>query len=119
MSSRRSTARAWKCLLVIGALWPALSFAQNIFIDSPSDGATLVGPYVTLRMSVSDYPLGNRMIRVAMDGTFIGETNRLKVTLPVGPGTHQVEVWLVNRRSETIETSLPETVKFTIEEPSL
>lgn len=37
-------------LLIATVLWPALSFAQSIFIDSPSQAETVIGPTLTLRM---------------------------------------------------------------------
>jgi hypothetical protein len=107
-------------LVTAGLLWPTLSFGQSIFIESPSQGDTVIGPTVTLEMSVAEFQLGDEGgIMISIDGMLIGETERLKVVLVVSPGTHQIEAWLVNGRGQPIETSLPETVKFTMAERSI
>ena len=101
--------------LIASALWPALSFAQSIFIDSPSEGETLIGPMVTVRMSVSDFDLGqDGRIRIRVDGYWVEETERLRATVAVPPGTHQLEARLVDRRGKPFDTALPEMVKFTV-----
>jgi hypothetical protein len=103
-------------LLAALILWPALSFAQSIFIDSPREGQTVIGPTVSLRMSVEDFELGqDGRIVILLDDMFVQETDRLRLILAVPPGTHQIEARLVNMRSKPIDTSLPETVKFTMD----
>ncbi len=101
-------------VLIASVLWPALSFAQSIFIDSPSQGETVSGPSVTIRMSVTDFELGqDGRIRIQMDGYWLEETERLRVTFDVLPGTHELEARLVNQRGKPL-AALPETVKFTV-----
>ena len=71
-------------VLIASALWPALSFAQSIFIDSPSEGETLIGPTVTVRMSVSDFDSDqDGRIRIQVDGYWVEETERLRATVAV------------------------------------
>ena len=104
-------------LLIALFLWPALSLAQSIFIDSPSEGETVIGPTVTIRMSVTDFDLGqDGRIRIQVDGNWVEDTERPRATVAVPPGTHQVEARLVDRRGKRIDTVLAETVKFTVKD---
>ena len=106
-----------RALLIAVFLSPAVSFAQNIFIDAPAEGDTVTGPTMTLRMSVSsDFTVGeDGRILVRVDGVRILETPTLRATLVIPPGTHQVEAQLVDLRSRPISTSLPAEVKVTID----
>jgi hypothetical protein len=106
--------------LIAVVLSPALSFAQNLFIDSPAQGDTLTGPMMTLRMSVSsDFTVGeDGRILIRVDGVRVLETQTLRATIALPPGTHQVEARLVDMRSRPISTSLPAEVKITIDDLS-
>lgn len=109
-----------RVLLTFVVLSPALSLAQNIFIDAPAQGATLTGPTVTLRMSVSnDFELGrDGRILIRVDGVRVLETEALRITIAVPPGTHQLEARLVDMRSRPISTSVPDQVKITMDDRS-
>lgn len=104
-------------VLLASILWPTLSFAQSIFIDSPSEGETLIGPTVTIRLSVADFDLGqDGRIRIQIDGYWVEDTKQPRATFAVSPGTHELEARLVDRRGKRIDTALPETVKFTVKD---
>ncbi len=105
-----------RALLAAMVLSPALSFAQNIFIDAPTEGETIYGPTMTLRMSVSsDFELGtDGRILIRVDGVPVMETAALRATVALSPGTHEVEARLVDRKSRPIQTSQPEQVKVTM-----
>jgi len=109
-----------RALLMAVVLTPAISFAQSIFIDAPAEGDTVTSPTVTLRMSVSsDFELGrDGRILIRVDGVRVLETQALRATIPLPPGTHQVEAQLVDMRSRPISTSLPEQVKITMDDRS-
>ena len=109
-----------RALLIAMVLAPALSFAQQIFIDAPVDGDTLTGPTITLRMSVSnDFKLGeDGRILIRVDGMRILETQALRATLAIPPGTYQVEAELVDMRSRPISSSVPDQVKVTMDDRS-
>ncbi len=106
-----------RALLIAVLFSPALSFAQNIFIDSPAEGDTLTGPTVTLRMSVSrDFEPGkDGRILIRVDGISVLETRALRATIAIPPGTHEVEARLVDMRSRPISTSQPDQVKVTMD----
>jgi hypothetical protein len=111
--------RCIQALLAAAVLCPTLSFAQNIFIDSPPEGETVIGPTVTIRMSVADFQIGrDGRIRIAVDGIFVTETERLRVTLALPPGTHEIEARLVDQRNKPLD-AIPDTVKFTLADPSM
>jgi hypothetical protein len=103
----------WGCLL-----GPALSFAQSIFIESPAEGDTITSPQVTLQISVSrDFVPGrDGKILIRVDGVRVRETESLRVTLTLAPGTHQIEAVLVDPQGRPISTSLPAQVKVTIDD---
>ena len=107
-------------LLTAVVLSPALSFGQNIFIDSPAEGDTLTGPTVILLMSVSsDFALGtDGRILIQVDGVNVLETQALRTIIPIPPGTHEVEARLVDMRSRPIPTSQPDQVKITRDDRS-
>jgi hypothetical protein len=109
-----------RALLIAVALSPALCFAQQIFIDEPFQGDTVRSPTVTFRMSVSsDFELGeDGRILIRVDGYRILETDSLRTTLVISPGTHEVEAQLVDMRSRPVRTSIPDQVKFTIDDLS-
>ncbi len=107
-------------LSIAMVLWPALSFAQNIFIDSPAQGDTLAGPTMTLRLSVSsDFTVGeDGRILIRVDGVRVVETPTLRATIAIPSGTHQVEAQLVDMQGRPISTALPAQVKVTMDELS-
>ena len=109
-----------RALLIAVVLSPAMSFAQNLFIDAPAQGDTLTGPTMTLRMSVSsDFQPGeDGRILIRVDGVRVLETQALRTTIAIPPGTHQVEAQLVDMRSRPISTSLPAQVKITMDDLS-
>jgi hypothetical protein len=67
-------------------------------------------------MSVSsDFQLGtDGRILIRVDGVRIFETEALRATVAVPPGTHEVEAQLVDMRSRPISSSIPEQVKITM-----
>jgi hypothetical protein len=71
-------------------------------------------------MSVSSgFRLGeDGRILIRVDGVKILETQRLRTTIALSPGTHQVEAQLVDMRSRPISSSLPEEVKITMDDRS-
>ncbi len=109
-----------RALLIAMVLAPALSFAQQIFIDAPVEGDTLTSPTMTLRMSVSnDFKPGeDGRILIRVDGISVLETPALRTTLTVPPGTHQVEAQLVDMRSRPLSTSVPDQIKVTVDDRS-
>ena len=109
-----------RALLMAVVLAPGISLAQSIFIDAPAEGDTVTSPTVTMRMSVSsDFELGrDGRILIRVDGVRVLETQALRATITLLPGTHQVEAQLVDMRSRPISTSLPEQVKITMDDRS-
>jgi|GEM_PF-6452232 len=109
-----------RVLLIAVILSPALSFAQSIFIDAPAQGDTLTGSTVTLRMSVSnDFELGkDGRILIRVDGLRILETQALRATIAMPPGTYEVEAQLVDLRSRPISSSISDRIKITIDDRS-
>ena len=107
-------------LLITVVLSPAVSLAQNIFIDAPAQGDTLTSQIVTLRMSVSrGFKLGEEgRILIRVDGSKVFETEALRATFTLAPGAHQVEAQLVDMRSRPISSSVPGEVKITIDDRS-
>jgi hypothetical protein len=96
--------------------WSGLCFAQNVFIDSPSDGSTVSGPVVNLQFSVSDnFVVGqDGRIRIRVDGVPVAEIASLKTALPLPAGTHQIQAELVDMQGRPITTSIPAETKVTV-----
>ncbi len=97
-------------------LWSGLCFAQNIFLDRPRDGATVPGPTVTVRATVSeDFVVGqDGRIRILVDGAPVGEIATLSTVLWLPAGTYEIQAELVDLRSRRIATSIPAQSKVTV-----
>jgi hypothetical protein len=96
--------------------WSGLCFAQNIFLDRPRDGATVPGPTVTVRATVSDdFVVGqDGRIRILVDGAPVAEIATLATVLWLPAGTYQIQAELVDLRSRRITTSIPAQSKVSV-----
>ncbi len=109
--------RGFLCATMLGSIfWPGLCFAQNIILDRPRDGATVPGPTVTVRATVSDdFVVGqDGRIRILVDGAPVAEIATLATVLWLPAGTYEIQAELVDLRSRRITTSIPAQSKVSV-----
>jgi len=105
------------CATIVGSIfWSGLCFAQNIILDRPRDGATVPGPTVTVRATVSDDFVVGRdgRILILVNGAPVGEIATLSTVLWLPAGTYEIKAELVDLRSRRIATSIPAESKVTV-----
>lgn len=105
-----------RLVLLLSLFTPAVALAATLSIESPSQGDTLAGPSVTMRLRLSDdVALGKTArVQVSLDGHQLGLFSTDQPTVRVPTGTHELRATLVGVDGNPLRITAADAVTVTL-----